>query len=325
MKISIVIPVFNAAPYVTQAIESALAQPETAEVILVEDGSTDDSLAVCEQLAAKYDRVHLYQHPGGNNFGEGASRNLGIQNCHCEYVAFLDADDYFLPGRFAATSQVFAADPTLDGVYEAMGTIVEGNPGHVPAWAYSESLVTIRDSIAPEDLLERMLMPPFGHFSIVSVTVKRSLLERIGACDENISLYADITTLVRMAAAGRLAAGNVHEPVVMRRIHDHNRYLARLPFKQTQQLLLMAYDNLRTWSRQIDDERTRHLLEHSYYRLVRKIAQDGKNPFWRRLRATARMVAIGRRYPSLLLQRTFWRFMLPDISSILHNMNKRPI
>lgn len=76
MKVSVVIPVYNAAPFVRDAVESALAQPETGEVILVEDGSLDDSLTVCRALAAENDRVKLYRHPNGENCGAGASRFL---------------------------------------------------------------------------------------------------------------------------------------------------------------------------------------------------------------------------------------------------------
>ena len=59
MKISIIIPIYNAANFVTQAVESAQAQSETAEVILIEDGPSDDSLAICHTLADKYENVHL--------------------------------------------------------------------------------------------------------------------------------------------------------------------------------------------------------------------------------------------------------------------------
>ena len=121
IQISIIIPVFNAAAYVAQAVESALAQPETAEVILVEDNSIDRSLEVCQDLAARHENVHLLRHPGGINRGAGPSRNLGMKESRCPYIAFLDADDYYLPGRFSVPAQLFAEDSACDGVYEAVG------------------------------------------------------------------------------------------------------------------------------------------------------------------------------------------------------------
>ena len=65
MNISVIIPVYNAAKFVEEAVESALAQPETSEVILVEDGSPDNSFEVCRALTEKYPKVTLMQHPGG--------------------------------------------------------------------------------------------------------------------------------------------------------------------------------------------------------------------------------------------------------------------
>ena len=109
MTVSVVIPVYQAAAFVEQAVESALAQPETGEVLLVEDGSGDGSLAECERLAAGDGRVRLLRHPNGENRGAGASRNLGIEQSTCPLVAFLDADDYYLLGRFAGPGRRGAA------------------------------------------------------------------------------------------------------------------------------------------------------------------------------------------------------------------------
>jgi glycosyltransferase involved in cell wall biosynthesis len=100
LRVDVIVPVYNAADYVRKAVESALARPETVEVILVEDGSTDESLAVCQELAAEYPTVRLYRHPNGENRGAGASRNLAISESTRGHIAFLDAD-YFLPCRFS--------------------------------------------------------------------------------------------------------------------------------------------------------------------------------------------------------------------------------
>ncbi len=61
-KFSVIIPVYNAAAYVRHAVESALAQPETAEVILIEDGSPDNALEICENLASEFEKVKLLRH-----------------------------------------------------------------------------------------------------------------------------------------------------------------------------------------------------------------------------------------------------------------------
>ncbi|WP_228442012.1 glycosyltransferase family 2 protein [Chryseobacterium nematophagum] len=102
MKISVIIPVYNAEKYVQQAVESALQFEKVYEVILVEDGSPDNVLSVCERLRDQYPRVKLFQHADKKNHGAGASRNLGIANASGDFIAFLDADDYYLSNRFDA-------------------------------------------------------------------------------------------------------------------------------------------------------------------------------------------------------------------------------
>ncbi|MGB6046147.1 MAG: glycosyltransferase family 2 protein, partial [Flavobacteriales bacterium] len=120
LKISVVTPVYNAAGFLEAAVASALQFEEVAEVVLVEDGGPDNSLEICEALAAKEPRVQLFRHPGGANKGAGASRNLGIAKASQEYIAFLDADDRYLPNRFQEEHRIFAEHPDADGVYGAI-------------------------------------------------------------------------------------------------------------------------------------------------------------------------------------------------------------
>ena len=157
MKISVVIPVFNAEKYVEDAVVSALEQPETAEVILVEDGSRDRSLEVCERLARDAHQVTLLRHPSGTNRGAGAARNLGILNASYDFVAFLDADDYYLPDRFSYAADIFGQDQRVDGVYEATGTHFE-NEEVKEQWlsVSNRTLTTLQQRVAPEDLFETL-------------------------------------------------------------------------------------------------------------------------------------------------------------------------
>ena len=100
MKVSVIIPVFNAEKFIRKAVESVLDQSETGEILLIEDTSPDNSLKICQELEEKHDRVRLLRHDDLLNHGAGATRNLGIRNAKFDYVAFLDADDFYLKGRF---------------------------------------------------------------------------------------------------------------------------------------------------------------------------------------------------------------------------------
>ncbi len=123
MRISVIIPVYNAEKFVSQAVESALQFDEVFEILLIEDKSPDNALQVCQQLAEKYERVKLYQHPDKENHGAGPSRNLGIEKASGDFIAFLDADDYFLPNRFDSERELFK-DSKVEGVYGGWAFII---------------------------------------------------------------------------------------------------------------------------------------------------------------------------------------------------------
>ena len=75
MNISVIIPVYNAAAYIEKAVTSALLHNEVKEVVLVNDGSTDDSLAILQKLQQSDTRIKIYQHENNSNKGRSASRN----------------------------------------------------------------------------------------------------------------------------------------------------------------------------------------------------------------------------------------------------------
>ena len=90
--ISIIIPAYNTAPYIHRAIESSIRQThKNVEIIIVDDGSQDDTLKVAESFAAKDERVRVFHQ---NNAGVSAARNYGIREAHGEYLMFLDSDDW---------------------------------------------------------------------------------------------------------------------------------------------------------------------------------------------------------------------------------------
>ena len=92
--LSFIIPVYNGKKYITQAVESILNQAETGiEIVIIDDGSTDDSYLVCKELADKYNSIKLIH---SENKGVSHARNLGVSKADAEWISFLDADDYLL-------------------------------------------------------------------------------------------------------------------------------------------------------------------------------------------------------------------------------------
>ena len=96
--ISVIVPVYNTKAHLARCIGSILEQTyEHLEVILVDDGSTDGSGALCDAFAARDSRVQVLHQRNG---GSGAARNAGLERCTGAYVAFVDSDDYLLPQMY---------------------------------------------------------------------------------------------------------------------------------------------------------------------------------------------------------------------------------
>jgi glycosyltransferase involved in cell wall biosynthesis len=187
--VSVVVPVFNAAPFLEQAVNSALRQPEVGEVVLVDDGSSDDSWLVASALRDAHPaRVSLYCHPDRANRGPGESRNLGLRHARCPFVAFLDADDWYLPGYFAVDRELFARNPAVGMVRHPLGN--GWNPeddkqrwflaytGRERAQAAFYSKV---EGVHPRDYFASLY--PMGDISsgvADTLTIRKSLIDAVG-------------------------------------------------------------------------------------------------------------------------------------------------
>ena len=223
MEVSVVIPVFNVERYLEHAVQSALAQPETRQVVLVEDASTDRSLELCCRIADGDSRVQVVRHPGGANRGAAESRNLGVSQVRCEFTAFLDADDYYLPGRFRVAGKIIDTDPSIDGVYEAVGLVADDEATR--RWYLSTigpEVLTLNRVPDPDRLFEALLDGTHGYFCTDGIVVRTSLLHRAGLFDTSLLLAEDTAMWLKLAALGRLAAGSLEQPVSMRRLHGGN-------------------------------------------------------------------------------------------------------
>ncbi len=223
VEVSVVIPVYQAAGFVEEAVHSVLVHPCVKEVILVEDGSKDHSLQVCQSLAAA-DRVTLLTHPDHANKGAGPSRNLGILHAQTEWIAFLDADDLWLPNRFDTTFDVLDAHPDADGVYECLGIQFESEEVE-SRWRSHMGIIntTLKAGIPPEQLISRMApLGKEGWFSGDALLVRKELLLACGLYSD-LRLNQDTELFMKLAIKGSLYPGNIESPVAARRVHSGNR------------------------------------------------------------------------------------------------------
>ena len=111
--VSVIIIFFNASDFIQIAIESVLAQTyEHWELLLVDDGSNDGSTEIALRFASENSaQIKYFEHDGHQNLGMSAARNLGIRKVKGDYIAFLDADDYWLPNKLDVQISILDSQP----------------------------------------------------------------------------------------------------------------------------------------------------------------------------------------------------------------------
>jgi len=272
MQVSVLTPVYNAEPYLREAVESAVAQDETVEVILVEDGSTDGTRALCEQLEHEYPKVRLLGFTDGREHWIGDKYNLALQHASSEYIAFLEADDYYHPGRFERAQELFESNPEIDGVYEAVEFLFETPRAErlfLESDMNADAMHTFRRHVEPEDLFEEQL--PFGTAGWCHAngwTVKRSVFDVIGRID-NVRGW-DTIQFMKFAACGRMVAGRLDEPVAVWRLHETNDSFPKPLPEVVHSVQQGLFETMWRWALKRLSVRRRHVV------LMRLLAHSAK-------------------------------------------------
>lgn len=192
---SVIVPVFNGATLVAEAIHSIVAQLDAAdEVIVVDDASTDETPLV---LAALTPRISVLQ---GRGEGPSAARNLGIAAARGEFIAFLDHDDLWPPGRHRALLAALAADPGADA---ATGRVrIQVDAGDCPAFY-------------------RQLDGHHWPGILMSCLYRRRLIEAVGLFDVSMRFGEDNDYYQRQIEAG-MTVVNCDEDALIYRRHGGN-------------------------------------------------------------------------------------------------------
>lgn len=237
-----------------RAVDSALQHPEVREVLLVEDGSQDSSLADCERLTSTHDKVLLFRHPDGANKGAGASRNLGIERAKGPYLSFLDADDYFLPNRFDKEKEVWKSDHGIDGVYGALGIRFEDAEGE-NAWQQrreknnQKDITTLSKFVKPDKLFECLIRyegHSEGHLHLNTLSLKLSALKKYKLFfNEGLRLHQDVDFFWRIAYYLKLVPGEINTPIAIRGVHKGNRFINN---SDEYKSLYLQYQSIIDWA-----------------------------------------------------------------------------
>ncbi|PRP66997.1 glycosyltransferase family A protein [Nonlabens agnitus] len=243
LEISVIIPVYNAIRFLEKAVLSAVNQDEVIEVLVIDDGSTDGSYELLQELEQKHHKVKLLLHPEHINKGRSATRNLGITSASGNLIAFLDSDDYFLENRFKNDIHVLNKYPDSDGVYNAVG--FEIHDASKSNLSQVQKLYTVNQVVEPDVLFEGLVAGKVGHFQINGLTVKRSLFYKTGLFNEELQVAEDSDIFWKMAMKGRLYTGKIDEAVAIRGVHEYNSFYQVYLYDK---YIYTMYDSLISWS-----------------------------------------------------------------------------
>jgi glycosyltransferase involved in cell wall biosynthesis len=205
--VTAVIPTYNAARYVVEAVESALNQQDAdIEVIVVDDGSTDDTES---RLAPFLDRIRYIRQ---NNSGPSVARNRGIREAKGKFIAFLDADDCWLPPKTAMQIALFAQKPHVGLVHsniyvkdQRSGEQYIGKASRLPYSGYCYPQIFWGHCVAPSASM-----------------IRKSVFDTVGLFDESIRgpSFEDEDLWLRIARVYEFDF--VKEPLIVYRKHECN-------------------------------------------------------------------------------------------------------
>ncbi len=208
--VSVMMPAFNAENYIAEAIESLLRQSyATWELIVVNDGSTDRTAAIVAQFSDE--RIRLFHQP---NQGEAAARNTALDKAEGEYLAYLDADDAYLPHHLEVTVQHLQSHPQTEGVYTD-GFYIDGQGNQIQTLA-SRRRGPFQGRVFAEAVRGSDLFGP-----PVCVVLRREPVLRYQLrYDTNIVIGPDWDFFVRYAENTSFAY--LDQPTCLYRVHQSN-------------------------------------------------------------------------------------------------------
>jgi glycosyltransferase involved in cell wall biosynthesis len=191
--VTTIIPAYNAEAFVGRAIDSALNQHHPQQIVVIDDGSTDDTARL---VAAYGDAVELIRQPNG---GVSSARNRGIDVARGDFIAFLDADDVWYPEKLTKQLALFAADPALGTVscderhVSVTGEVLK--PSFLAKHRFARSLPT-----QPARLAKPMAcLVTDSFFPTSGVLTRRTVLDRAGRFDTKLSIVEDRDLWLRLA------------------------------------------------------------------------------------------------------------------------------
>ena len=188
--VSVIMIFLNAEEFMREAVESVLAQTyPNWELILVNDGSSDDSTEMAREFAKNDQRIRYFEHTGRQNLGMSASRNRGIQQSRGGLIAFLDADDVYLPQKLEQQVSLLQSHPQAAMVYGATqhwfswtGRAEDAALDHLRKLGASPNTL-----VQPPCLVTRFLRHEAWTPGTCGVLIRREAVEQVGGFEEQFT------------------------------------------------------------------------------------------------------------------------------------------
>lgn len=206
-RISVVIPTYNRANYILQALESVFAQTyKDYEVVVIDDGSTDGTQALLKPLIDN-GTIRCYQNPGR---GVSAARNFGVENANGKHLAFLDSDDLFLPAKLEKQIALIEQRPEIGMVHS-----------HYAKFNDAGEDLGLRDTSRYQGAIYPGLLNQWDILMAPSCTlIPKTVFEEVGGYDEAMRWAEDLDLWRRIAQ--RYPLDLVPEVLTRVRVHSDN-------------------------------------------------------------------------------------------------------
>lgn len=193
--VSVITPAFNREKYIKETVDSVLAQEGVDfEYIVVDDGSTDGTYEILKEYSEQ-GKIQLVSHPERQNRGQSASLNIGLSLAKGNFIAILDSDDLFKPGKLKKQVQFLESNPDVGLVY-GNGDAVDEEGNYIYTIHPAEHIETNDPNRV---LLDCYFLLPQNSL------VRREIYEKVGRFDEGYRAAQDHDMLVRIAEVSKLA------------------------------------------------------------------------------------------------------------------------
>lgn len=188
-SISVVVPVYNRAESIGQAIGSLLKQDfEDFEIVIVDDGSSDNTVEIIRAHADP--RIRLFLQP--KNMGGNAARNRGIREAQTPIICFLDSDDEFLPHKLGFVDAYFRDHPEVDALIDSFELLY-------PPEMRKQKAARINPALNTSKAVEEAIFSRRVFKATPAISARRAALMQIGCFDETLKRRQDMDLILRLA------------------------------------------------------------------------------------------------------------------------------